>query len=177
RVVETEARVGPAGVGQGADTDLGVSRTELQHVIDAALVEHIGWRHRAGLPGEDDTAEAKAVVQASLAERIQQRLVKLAVYEKIDCDDNRIDVHAELREVEEIKIRNARQPPSAARVAGLADRDKDVAIDDRARTGKAPDGQCDEPVPIRVVNDPWIEQGVCAVLEKGGEADLLEGIG
>ena len=84
-----------------------------------------------------------------------------------------------MREIGEIARRctgvEAIDEPTPGRVAGLADGQIEDA---RHRTvaGGAAVGQHDEPVPIRVVNYPRIEDEAGAVPEEGGEMFRCEGV-
>ena len=68
----------------------------------------------------------------SLVEGKQLRPSILIINEQIVGDDNRIDIHPELREIDKKtgRVNRVPLPPPAARIAGLADGDKEAATDD-----------------------------------------------
>src|SRR5439155_9296284 len=125
RVVHhVDAYRGEAGVSHRADGDRAGARAELQQVIHAAVVEHIGRRDRAFAAGEGRRGKRLTVIQMGLGNRECSAVELAARREVVERNDDRVEVHAQLREVGEIALRvglETGEPKTIGRVARLAD--------------------------------------------------------
>jgi hypothetical protein len=135
--------------------------TEGQQVVDAAVVEHKGRGDRAAIAAMCSNEERKHVVCTGLGEGKHLGVEAAVMQENIVGDDQRIHVHAELREISEVAAfpdNGDCRIPNCGRVVGLADRQVEEAeVAGGASTMLAAVGQHDKPVPIGIMNHPGIK--------------------